>query len=72
MTIKDYQHLKLDKGSEVTVCFRNAHGRSLKKRFQEQEIPPWQRATMPLIYYQKKIFAMIVPSCEGINRVILL
>jgi tRNA(Ile)-lysidine synthase len=51
--------------SLITVCFRrggerihlvdHSHGCTLKKLFQEQGIPPWQRIRIPMIYVDDKL-----------------
>lgn len=57
------------KERQVNVTFRQGGERfysrnrqgshPLKKLFQEWAIPPWQRNKIPLIYYQKKLIAVV-------------
>ena len=45
-------------GGEVCIPAGRKHHHSLKKLFQEQGIPPWERQRIPLIYIEEKL-AMI-------------
>ena len=59
--------LKILPGSEITVRFRQGgelfswHGQTkqLKKLWQQWQVPPWQRDTIPLLYIDNKLAAVI-------------
>ena len=61
--------LKLQPSDELMVCFRQGgealylphrHGqKSLKKLFQEWQVPPWQRHRIPLLYVNNQLAAVV-------------
>ncbi|MEN8205973.1 MAG: tRNA lysidine(34) synthetase TilS [Pseudomonadota bacterium] len=56
------------KGGERCLPAGRGHHHSLKKLFQEQGIPPWERERIPLIYIQEQL--AMVPGlwvCEPFN-----
>ena len=47
-------HVAWRQGGECCKPAGRGHHHSLKKLFQEQGIPPWERARIPLIYIQEQ------------------
>lgn len=64
---KENQGLMIPQDAKVFIRFRQGgeqfcwHGQSkqLKKLFQEWEIPPWRRETIPLIYLNEQLAAVV-------------
>lgn len=55
------QTLKIDfrQGGEVFHPADRRHSQSLKKLLQEAGIPPWQRGSIPLLYFNDELIAVI-------------
>jgi tRNA(Ile)-lysidine synthase len=51
-------HVAWRQGGECCKPAGRGHHHSLKKLFQEQGIPPWERARIPLIYIQDRLAAV--------------
>jgi len=64
---EDYQ--QIGKGRMLTVCFRkggerlripgSVHTKSLKKLFQQWQVPPWERGLIPLIFLDHHLVAVL-------------
>jgi tRNA(Ile)-lysidine synthase len=60
------QGLALPAGTELQICFRqggeqfhwHGHRRLVKKLLQASQLPPWQRAFLPLIYFNQQLVAI--------------
>lgn len=65
----ELKSILLQQGIPVTVCFRQGgerirpenkqHSISLKKLFQQLEIPPWLRQSFPLVYANNQLVAVL-------------
>jgi tRNA(Ile)-lysidine synthase len=52
------QGIKVENLETVSIYFRKAkrhHEKSLKKRFQDWKVPPWEREYTPLIYHENQL-----------------
>lgn len=50
--------IRFRQGGERCRLKGHTHSKSLKKLFQEWGIPPWRRASVPLIYQEEKLIAI--------------
>jgi len=51
-------HIRFRKGGEKFHPTGRRHSQSLKKLFQEGNIPPWERDVIPLVYLEDKLIAV--------------
>jgi tRNA(Ile)-lysidine synthase len=68
ITFKDFKQLKnfeelLETDFYISYRYQHKNKKSLKKHFQEQGIPPWQREQTPLYYINNKLCALGTNSC---------
>lgn len=60
--VEDKISIKFAQGAEKIKPLFGQHTKKLKKIFQENKIPPWQRRTVPLIYINDNL-AQVVGIC---------
>jgi len=56
--LTEFLQVRFRKGGEKFHPAGRQHSQSLKKLFQEGNIPPWERDVIPLVYYGDKLIAV--------------
>jgi len=56
--LKENLKISFREGGEIFHPVERQHSRSLKKLIQEAGIPPWERDTLPLLFYKDELIAV--------------